>query len=194
MDKIRERFIANVMNAGFVRAADSFSKLVGSNVKVADTTCTVVPLNAELSAIADESGSLIVLTTQIIGRVSGKSFLVFSEREIDEIFKSLGNKNKSLEEAFLLEIDNIISASVISDLSNALAIEVYGDVPQLTHIQAPELKEFIRSEVSREDSLHLICSKATFHFDHTKDVHPQFIWKINSKVFDIIPEEKLVVL
>src|SRR5688572_16824213 len=194
MDASRERFITNVMNAGFGRAAESFSKLVNGSVRVTDTSCIVLPHRGDLTGVAEESGNLIVVTTQIIGRVSGKSFLVFSEREIHEIFKSLGTKNRILEEAFLLEIDNIISASVISGLSNALSIEVYGDVPQLTHIQASALHGFIRSEVSREDSSHMVCSRATLHFEHTRDVHPQFIWKINSKVLDIIPLEKLVAL
>jgi len=194
MDASRERFITNVMNAGFGKAAESFSKLVNGVVRVTDTSSVVLPLHGELGGVAEESGSLIVLTTQIIGRISGKSFLVFSEREIHEIFKSLGSKNRILEEAFLLEIDNIISASVISGLSNALSIEVYGDVPQLSHIAAHTLHAFIQNEVSREDSSHLACSRATFHFENARDVHPQFIWKINSKVFDIIPLEKLVVL
>lgn len=192
MDKNREKFINKVMNAGFERAAESFSKLVGGAVSVMNSSSLIIPLHTHLSGIAEEKGNLIVLTTQIIGRVSGKSFLVFSEKEIHEIFKTLGPKGEHLEEAFLLEIDNIMSASVISDLSNALSIEVYGDVPQLSHIHSDELIDFIRSEVSHEDASHMICSKATFHFDNADDVHPQFIWKINSKVFDIIPLEKIV--
>lgn len=194
MENSRERFIANVMNAGLERAAESFSKLVGGNVRVTDTSCVVLPVQGDLSGVDEESGDLIVLTTQVIGRISGKSFLVFSEREMEEIFRTLGSKNRVLEEAFLLEIDNIISASVIADLSNALGIEVYGDVPQLVHIHAHALRGFIRTEVAREDSSHMFCSKSTFHFDQSKDVHPQFIWKINSKVFDVIPLDKLVAI
>lgn len=192
MDKNREKFMAKVMHSGFERAAESFSKLVKGTVSVANSSSLVIPLRAKISGIAEEKGKLIVLTTQIIGRVSGKSFLVFSEKEIREMFKTLGPKDVHLEEAFLLEIDNIMSASVISDLSNALSIEVYGDVPHLYHLHSDELMDFIQTEVSHEDASHMICSKATFHFDHEDDVHPQFIWKINSKVFDIIPLEKIV--
>jgi len=75
---------------------------------------------------------------------------------------------------------------VISELSRSLGIEVYGDVPQLTKIDARDLNPFILGEVVRDESKSVITN-ATFQFDHKK-IHPQFIWKFNSKILDMIPE------
>lgn len=194
-NRIRENFILHVMSKGFERAADSFSRLVGQQVRITNSTSVLVRHVEDFTCLSEESGDLTVLTTQLIGDLSGKSFLIFSKEETDEIFKVVSHvTDKTLQDAFLLEIDNIISASVISDLSNALNIEVYGDVPQLFQLHSNQLQDFIGADLnshSEEPSSMILCN-TTFRFDHGDQVHPQFIWRISSKVFDVIPLEKLV--
>lgn len=190
--KSRENFIIHIMNNGFVRAAHSFSSLVGKPIRITNSPSVLIRHDSDFVCFSEEKGDLIVLTTQIIGSITGKSFLIFSEEESQEIFKSLKHGNDHLKEAFLMEIDNIISASVISELSNGLGIEVYGDVPQLSKMHSRNLQDFIGGEIKKEDPSSMILSNTTFHVDKGDRVHPQFIWKLSSKVFDIIPEEKLV--
>jgi chemotaxis protein CheY-P-specific phosphatase CheC len=189
--KTRENFIIHVMNNGFSRAAHSFSSLVARPIRITNSSSVLIRHDNDFSCFSEEKGDLVVLTTQIIGTISGKSFLIFSEDESKEIFRTLKNSNQSMQEAFLLEIDNIISASVIAELSNSLGIEVYGDVPQLLRIHSRDLQGFMNGEIKRDDPSSMILSNTTFHFEKER-VHPQFIWKLSSKVFDIIPEEKLV--
>jgi chemotaxis protein CheY-P-specific phosphatase CheC len=192
-NRSRENFIVHVMNTGFDRAASSFSKLIGRSVRVTHSPSVVVRHDNDFSCVSEEEGDLYVLTTQIIGEISGKSFLIFNEDESFEIFKTLGtNISDQLKEAFLMEIDNIISASVISDLSNALEIEVYGDVPHLRRIHSADLQDYMNDEVSKEGQSSMIFSNTTFHFDSGEQIHPQFVWKLSSKVFEMIPTEKLV--
>jgi len=188
----RENFVVHVLNTGFERAADSFSRLIGKKVRITHSPAVLLHHNNDFECISEERGDLFVLTTQIIGEITGKSFLIFSEEESQEIFKILGNQSSAqLQEAFLKEIDNIISASVISDLSNALGIEVYGDVPQLLRLHSSQLREFMNKESHHDGSSSMIFSNATFHFEKGDQVHPQFIWRISSKVFDMVPLEKL---
>lgn len=188
----RENFLIHVMNSGFERAAVSFSQLVRKPVKITSSQSILVRHDSELSCISEEEGDLSILMTQIIGDISGKSFLIFNQEESNEIFRSLnfGSQNKELNEAFLLEIDNIISASVISDLSNSLGIEVYGDVPQLIKIHSRDLQSFMQSEISKDEPSAMIFTNTTFSFQSHDKVHPQFIWKLSSKVFDMIPMAK----
>jgi chemotaxis protein CheY-P-specific phosphatase CheC len=180
------------MNNGFERAAHSFSSLVGKTVRITNSPSVLIRHDNDFSCFSEEKGDLMVLTTQIIGTITGKSFLIFSEEESKEIFKSLKSNSDHLKEAFLMEIDNIISASVISELSNALAIEVYGDVPNLIRMHSRQLQDFMSGEIRKDDPSSMILSNTTFHFEKGDRVHPQFIWKLSTKVFDIIPEEKLV--
>lgn len=188
----RENFIIHIMNTGFMRAAQSFSGLLGRAVRITNSASVLIRHDNDFACFSEEKGDLVVLTTQIIGTISGKSFLILSDEESKEIFKSLKSGNEYLQEAFLMEIDNIISASVISELSNALRIEVYGDVPNLARIHSRDLQDFMNDEIKKDDPSSMILSNATFHFEKGDRVHPQFIWKLSSKVFDIIPTEKLV--
>lgn len=190
--KNRENFVIHLMNSGFKRAALSFASVVGKSVRMTNSNSVLVRHDNDFSCYSEERGDLVVLTTQIIGAISGKSFLIFSDEESKEVFKSLKSNDEQLKEAFLLEIDNIISASVISELSNALNIEVYGDVPHLNRVHSRDLQDFMNKEIKKDDPSSMIVANTTFQFDKGDKVHPQFIWKLSSKVFDIIPLKKLV--
>ncbi len=188
----QENFLIHAMNIGFDKAAASFSQLIKRSVKIVHPQSILIHHKNDFSYVAEEQGELYVLTTQIIGSISGKSFLILNREECEEIFKDLGTsvKNDMLREAFLLEIDNIISASVISELSNSLSLEIYGDVPKLHKINAAEIQDFLSREIQGGYSSSIIFSNTTFQFDRDK-VHPQFIWSLSNKIFEIIPSEKI---
>jgi chemotaxis protein CheY-P-specific phosphatase CheC len=193
-NKIAEKFIIDILNSGFKRAAKSFSQLIGKKVSITNTQPVILVKHGEDdSPLAEkEEGDLIVLTTQLMGEITGKSFLILSDAESQEIFKTLGLKlSEELKEGFLLEIDNIISATVIADICNELGVEVYGDVPHLFHVHASELDEFMKSKVSEADMASIVFSNTTFHFDVGDDIHPQFIWRFSNEIFNIIPADKL---
>ena len=191
----KEAFLIHVMNSGFERAAGSFSRMINRNVRITSSQSVLVRHDNDMSYISEEEGDLYVLTTQIIGDVSGKSFLIFNQDESNEIFQTLNPKihYQELNEAFLMEIDNIISASVISDLSNALDIEVYGDVPNLHKIHSRDLQPYMELEVKSDDPSTMIFANTTFVFETHERIHPQFIWKLNSKIYDLIPSERIIV-
>lgn len=189
----RESYLIHVMNTGFDKAASSFSKLVHREVKIINAQSIVIRNEDDFSCISEEQGDLYVLITNIVGDITGKSFLIFSEEESDEIFRLLKTAvdNISLQEAFLMEIDNIISASVIAEISNHLGIHVYGDVPRLSKIHARDLQEFLIGKTTTKEPSSMILTNTTFVFDQKEKVHPQFIWKICSKIFDMISEQKI---
>lgn len=188
----RDNLLIQIMNSGFTKAALSFSKFVNREVKVVSSQSILIRHDQHFSYLNEEQGELFVLITQIIGEVSGKSFLIFSQEESQEIFRALNTSvsNEALKEAFLLEIDNIISASVISEISNKLSIEIYGDVPQLIKLNSKDLQKFLKDEASAENPSSMIFSNSTFQFDKKDKIHPQFIWRLSSKIFDLINSEK----
>jgi len=190
--RYRENFLIRVMNEGFAKAASSFSKLINCAVKISNTQSVLVRHDSDFSYISQEQGDLYVLTTQIIGDISGKSFLILSQEESQEIFKAIKSKssNPELNEAFLLEIDNIISASVISEVSNMIGMEIYGDVPHLIKIHSQELQNYLSKEISNDDPSSIIFCNTIFQFDSREKVHPQFVWKLSSRIFDLIPEHQ----
>lgn len=191
-NRARENFVIHVMNSGFTLAADSFSRFIGREVRLASSNSVLVRHDDDFSYISDEDGELYVLVTRIIGNLYGKSYLIFSKQECDDIFKMAGKyTTPQLKEAMLLEIDNIISASVISKLSDALKLNIYGDVPELMRMHSLDLQEFFSDDVTNHDPFSVIFTNTTFRFNHNREIHPQFIWKLSAKIFEQIPTEKL---
>jgi chemotaxis protein CheY-P-specific phosphatase CheC len=187
----RENFLTQVMNTGFNKAAHSFSMIIQRSVTVANSQPVQIH-QSDFSYSFEEQGDLYILITHLIGNISGKSFLIFSNAESKEIFKALklSTSNDALKEAFLLEIDNIISASVIAELSNSLNVEIYGDVPQLVKVHSKGLQAFMHKEMNSEDPTSMLFCKTAFQFDKDESIHPQFIWKLSSRIFEMIPIEK----
>lgn len=195
--KSRESFIIHVMNNGFTRAASSFSRFLGKNVKITNTQSGLTRHN-DLPVVIEGKGDLYILATQIIGSLTGKSYLIFNEEQCQNLTMLAGHAssiqvNDLMKEALLTEIDNIISAAVISELSEALQIEIYGDVPVLKKIPPSSLQEFLTKENQHTDTANSLISNTVFQFNVDKHIHPQFIWKLSEKIFDMIPSERLTV-
>lgn len=191
----REKFVIHIMNQGFQRASDAFSSFIGKSVKITNTQSVLVRHANDFSCISDEEGEIIVLVTKLIGDLSGKSYLILNADEAAEILKmtsrNFGFVSPQLNDALLMEIDNIISASVIAELSNGLHLEVYGDVPLLKRMHANELGTFMEKEVEGIDRSSMILSNTTFQFNVSERVHPQFLWKLSSRIFETVPNEKI---
>lgn len=191
----REKIIIHIMNQGFQRASDAFSSFIGKSVKITNTQSVLVRHANDFSCISDEDGEIIVLVTKLIGDLTGKSYLILNADETSEIVKitsqTFGFVSHQLNDALLMEIDNIISASVISELSNNLKLEVYGDVPMLKRMKAEELENFMEREVEGMDRSAMILSNTTFQFNVSERVHPQFLWKLSSKIFESVPEDRI---
>ena len=190
---LRENTLIHIMNGGFEKAAIAFSRLINKPVKIINTQSILIHHEDDISYISEELGELSVLVTQIIGDISGKSYLIFSQDESKEIFRALNTSisNESLHQAFLLEIDNIISASVIAELSNAFSLEIYGDVPRLSKVKAMDLQKFMDTDALSDTRSSVIFCNTTFRFDDRDNIHPQFIWKLSNKIFEVVPDRKL---
>ncbi|GHN02698.1 hypothetical protein WSM22_41870 [Cytophagales bacterium WSM2-2] len=192
--KQRETFIAHSLNRGFENAAQSFSKIVNRNIRISTLQSLVIRHDTDFSYVSEGDEQVFVLITQLMGDFSGKSYLIFSQSEADEIFRSVASKGKfsdDLKEALLLEIDNILSASVISSISDSMNAVVYGDVPKLKKMHGKDLYDYFLNDASESNEhFSIVYSMANFRFDNHEEVHPQFIWKLSSRIFDLIPEEK----
>lgn len=176
------------MEQGFERAAKSFSSLVGRPVKLGHSHSVMVKNANEYYHAPEEDGLITVLITNIIGAISGKSFLIINEQERVEIVKGIAlGGNTQLQDAFLLEIDNILSASVIAALSDALKVEAYGDVPRLERIDASHLKSLMKTEMGESGNYELVVCNTTFAFSHGEKINPRFIWKISRRILESHP-------
>ncbi|WP_420318915.1 hypothetical protein [Ekhidna sp.] len=151
-------------------------------------------VNAELDTqrFGGPEKDVHLIKTELMGELKGTSHLIFSEAEVSKLYDSClpesvakDNSKEStiMKLGFLTEIDNMVSAAVITEFSNSLDMEIYGNVPSLKILKASELNDFIVKDSSEFESI--IHFKAVFHGKEL-DICPDFIWVFHNKFVDKI--------
>lgn len=181
-DKVKE-----VINISLSKAADVLAFFVKKRVLLRSIDLTVGTVDdlPEILKGNEEKEELTVLTTKINGQAKGVCFLIFKPEEVEELLKvslpkNIYNKPEAKNEfgdAMLLEVDNILAASVITQFSNLLKLKIFGMVPQLDRVSGKELLEYIPS--SSEGYNDLLCFKTQYRTDEI-DLSPEFIWLLES--------------
>ena len=144
----------------------------------------------------EEAGeeSVHVIKTELVGELKGTSHLIFREHEVAKIFKAclpanlLENdspESRMMKMGFLTEIDNMMAAAVITEVSNSLGLEIYGHVPTLNVIKSQDVNKYLEKESGEFDSI--IHFKALFHGDEL-DIAPDFVWIFQEEFVDKIKE------
>lgn len=153
-------------------------------------------LNAELETdrFGGNDKEVHLIKTELMGELKGTSHLIFSETEVAKLYQAClpekivnDNSNEStiMKLGFLTEIDNMVSAAVITEFSNFLGVEIYGNVPSLKVLKTSELNDFITKEASEFESI--IHFKAVFQAKEL-DICPDFIWVFHDKFVDKIKD------
>ena len=90
---------------------------------------------------------------------------------------------KTMGEAILLEVDNIIAAAVITQLANLLQRQLHGAVPELKILSATELEQFVQHRLSKR--VHVLNFRANFK---TADgaFAPAFLWFVQEPMLNAI--------
>ena len=172
---------------GMRKATDSMTfftreKLVIKNLKI--TVKDVSVMNNFSNNISKEP--ITILTTELIGQLSGYSYLLFSDNDISKLMelcipeqhKSMSEKSMQMLDSLLLEIDNIVSASVITQFSNILKVKIHGGVPSLKRLNAGELITYL-SENHR--SVPFLLSIECDFSNNNMSLNPEFIWILYSE-------------
>lgn len=175
-----------ILNIGLSKSADSLSFFIQNKVFVKTFDLYLgdeSTLESYLEVNHDKQ--LSVLTTELKGELTGDCFLIFDEDEVEELLNvSLPasiledtEKKKEMGKAILLELDNIVAASVITQFSNILECHVYGDVPNLEVVAPSNLSSLIKKKANLD---YYLCFKVDFHTDNL-DLKPKFIWGLGEK-------------
>jgi len=130
--------------------------------------------------------NIYVLKTDLTGEMEGSCHLIFSEKEVLKIFNTClpygmasddSVQSKMLKDGFLSEIKNIVAGAVITDFSNLLDIDMYGQVPEIKILAADRVNEYLITQSN--DLNEIIHFKAIFHGSEL-EISPDFIW-----IFDL---------
>jgi len=179
---------------GYEKASQSFSNLSGEDVSVKNFEIFFGESDDLLKKIVKTKNPTILIT-DIIGEAKGKSYLVFSERDSKAIPELLINRMKSLqhnpdfEEIILKEVDNMVSAAVITELSNQLDLKIYGDVPKII-LPEDATRTWLNDEIEDNHQMFAILSTANFSFESCGKINPYFIWILDKQFQSTMNQKK----
>jgi len=191
--------LTEAFKSGYLNAANSLSMLV--NEKVLYHSCyqaTHFVDSFNMSSIypseAGKRESRMLITTEVFGDVFGKSYLILSQNDFAVLTRNI-NQSKDLKvnfrHEFLKEVDNILSAAVITKLSNKLKMKMYGDIPMWIGPVQSDVGKIINSDFLDRAS-EVYVNSIVFTFDKTPSVKPLFIWIMDSKVAVHAAEPNLI--
>lgn len=180
-----QKVASNIVSKGLEKAAESLSFFLKEDVVVDHIDNDACDISYTLSILPRNRTNIHLMTTAIMGEMKGVCCLVFSEEEATLIKKNalpeeLHNDEaamKEMGEAFLLELDNIISAAVITEFANKLTTRIFGDVPGLKIVDEEEMLNYFSQQM--EEEMLFLNFKAGFK-SNTVDFTPEFIWLFDS--------------
>lgn len=183
-----QQMIQNLLDTGYAHAARAFSALVNQPVSF-ETISFGISSMGSIAPLNDQEERLTLILTDILGELDGRSYLVLTEAECSAIQKAClptGNSHRqtAMNEALLKEIDNILSAAMITKLSEALGVHIYGGVPQLFTLPPEASREKIREGLFPVDQGYQLVISARFLFERSPSVQPQFLWKLPAAFLD----------
>jgi chemotaxis protein CheY-P-specific phosphatase CheC len=132
--------------------------------------------------------SITCLKTEVRGEFSGNCYLLFSEEQKEKLLQIIlpepiykNPESKKLQgDALLLEIDNIASASVVTQFSNLLGYKMFGYVPQLFEKSTHDINTFLFNDNKSLSSVMRIKTDFTANRDK---IEPEFIWFMDKTAF-----------
>ncbi len=189
LNNIENDVAKEIINIGLSKAADSLSFFSQQKVIIRSSEL-IFKSTDEAKDLSKKTGTHIyVLTTEIIGDLSGVCNLIFNEKEVNKLLKIslpasiLEDKEQKaiMSDAILKEADNIISASVITQFSDLLKLNIHGSVPELDILSQKEVMPFLLSRA--KESKYYLQIMAQFQTEEV-DFSPEFIWFLDAKFIE----------
>ena len=143
--------IKEILNIGLARAADSFAAIARDRVLLKVPDIQIIEVKELISLVAKYESSHVIIQSDIKGDFNGSTLLLFSDDHIarlSEVCLSMLEVQKGelnlMQESLLLEISNIITGALVTQLANILKSNIYGSPPKApkSHI-ADSLKDIL---------------------------------------------------
>lgn len=169
--------LEKLISLGYQNSLKSLSTIVQQVAQIKIEPLEIWDVTQKRTFVKTKSDNISVLTTNIKGEIEGRSYLLLDDNEVNALVKHC-KAPTNLKEAFLLELDNMLAAAVITVFSNYCQLKIYGDVPQYTQVTGNHLMSFIIKDLEGVTDFDGICLVAETHFvfDGNLEIKPQFLW------------------
>lgn len=139
-------------NIALANATASFTKMTGDHFTFQD-----IEINTSVFKMGNNFHNsdepLYIMLTEYVGDVLADTFLVIDQANAKKIAHKLYPSPKvssELQEAILLETDNILAAAVATKYADFLGHSITGDVPKMVRKNPEETQEFINDKLEHD--------------------------------------------
>jgi chemotaxis protein CheY-P-specific phosphatase CheC len=180
-----------IVNAGLLKAAESLSFFMKEKITLDDMDFSFNKASNPADFTSKKGDNIHLLLTEIIGELKGVCCLIFSEDEANKLrdtalppeITSNPEIMSEMSDGILLEVDNIISASVITQFSNILKHKIYGGVPNIKKLNSEQLNQYIKGKL--EEDMFVINFNTHFVSSYL-NFSPQFLWLFDNSFAESI--------
>jgi len=136
MTELERDVVREILNIGLARAADSFAVIAQEKVLLEVPSLDLVPGTGILDRVRDIEQNHVPVQSDIRGEFNGTTLMFFSGLHIQRLSKVCLRMNTppstqidEMQESLLLEISNIITGALVTQLANILKAKIYGAPP-----------------------------------------------------------------
>ncbi|MBC6699612.1 chemotaxis protein CheC [Hymenobacter sp. BT190] len=140
MTEMERDVVREILNIGLARAADSFAIIAQEKVLLEVPSLDLVSGDGVLEMVRDIQRVNVPILSDIRGDFNGTTLMFFSGQHIQRLSKVCLRMNTSasisideMQESLLLEISNIITGALVTQLANILKAKIYGAPPSAPH-------------------------------------------------------------
>ncbi|WP_246559057.1 chemotaxis protein CheC [Hymenobacter piscis] len=136
MTELERDIIREILNIGLARAADSFAVIAQEKVLLEVPNLDIVSGQNVLEKVLDLQAGHVVIQSDIRGDFNGTTLMFFSGQHVQRLSRVCLRMTTSdsihideMQESLLLEISNIITGALVTQLANILKAQIYGAPP-----------------------------------------------------------------
>ncbi|GAB2537815.1 chemotaxis protein CheC [Rufibacter soli] len=136
VNELERDIIKEILNIGLARAADSFAAIAKDRVLLKVPDLQLMEAKELLKIVRAYENSHTIIQSDIKGDLNGSTLMLFSEKHVQQLsdvclgMKVEGNEPLSeMQESLLLEVSNIITGALVTQLANILKANIYGSPP-----------------------------------------------------------------
>jgi chemotaxis protein CheC len=136
MTDLERDIIREILNIGLARAADSFAVIAQERVLLEVPNIDLLVSDDILLRVREYQAKHVPIQSDIRGDFNGTTLMFFSGQHIQRLSRVCLRMQTSetlevneLQESLLLEISNIITGALVTQLANILKANIYGAPP-----------------------------------------------------------------
>lgn len=133
---LEKDIIKEILNIGLARAADSFAVIAKDIVLLKVPDLQLTDPKETLRLVSEYGETHVIIQSDIKGDFNGSTLMLFSDSQIEHLSQvclriegKFNGELTDMQESLLLEISNIITGALVTQLANILKANIYGSPP-----------------------------------------------------------------